>query len=135
MSKCSIKNLLKDNKLLQTAKNRWNKIGQDQKYLGLLCIKEELEKEVGQFEKKLTDFLNTHAKITQITAYSKQWWNDEVVEARKIWAKNGKRLGKNEDHKQEREKRNFGLVKSYRVISLLNCIGKVIEKVVAKELF
>ena len=31
-------------------------------------------------------------------------------------------------------KRDFGLVRSYRVISLLNCMGKVVEKVVAKEL-
>ena len=31
-------------------------------------------------------------------------------------------------------KRDFGLVRSYQVISLLNCIGKVVEKVVAKEL-
>ena len=31
-------------------------------------------------------------------------------------------------------KRDFGLVKSYWVISLLNCVGKVVEKVVAKEL-
>ena len=28
-------------------------------------------------------------------------------------------------------RRNFSLVKSYRVISLLNCLGKVVEKVVA----
>ncbi len=31
-------------------------------------------------------------------------------------------------------KRDFGLVRSYRVISLLNCMGKVVEKVVANEL-
>ena len=31
-------------------------------------------------------------------------------------------------------KRDLGLVQSYRVISLLNCIGKVVEKVVAREL-
>ncbi len=31
-------------------------------------------------------------------------------------------------------KRDFGLVRSYRVISLLKCMGKVVEKVVAKEL-
>ena len=31
-------------------------------------------------------------------------------------------------------KRDFGLVKSYRVISLLNCLGKVVEKVVAGSL-
>ncbi len=31
-------------------------------------------------------------------------------------------------------KRNFGLVSSYQVISLLNCIGKIVEKVIAIEL-
>ena len=31
-------------------------------------------------------------------------------------------------------KRDFRLIRSYQVISLLNCIGKVIEKVVAKQL-
>ncbi len=31
-------------------------------------------------------------------------------------------------------KRDFGLVRSYRVISLLNCMSKVVEKVVANEL-
>jgi hypothetical protein len=29
-------------------------------------------------------------------------------------------------------KGNYGLAKSYRVISLLNCLGRVVEKVVAK---
>ena len=36
---------------------------------------------------------------------------------------------------KKKGKRDFGLIKSYRVISLLNCIGKVVEKVVAQELF
>lgn len=31
-------------------------------------------------------------------------------------------------------KRDCALVKSYQVISLLNCLGKVIEKVVAEQL-
>lgn len=31
-------------------------------------------------------------------------------------------------------KRNLGLVRSYRVISLLNCLGKVVEKLVAEQL-
>ena len=35
---------------------------------------------------------------------------------------------------QKGGKRDFGLVRSYRVISLLNCMGKVVEKVVANEL-
>lgn len=30
--------------------------------------------------------------------------------------------------------RNFGLVRSYRGISLLNCMGKVVEKVVVEQL-
>lgn len=32
-------------------------------------------------------------------------------------------------------KRDFGLVRSYRVISLLNCMGKILEKAVAEQLF
>lgn len=35
---------------------------------------------------------------------------------------------------QKGEKRDFGLVRSYRVISLLNCLGKVVERVVAEQL-
>ena len=31
-------------------------------------------------------------------------------------------------------KRDFGLVRSYQVISLLNCMGKAVEKVVANQL-
>ncbi len=31
------------------------------------------------------------------------------------------------------DKRDFGLVRSYRVISLLNCMGKLVEKVVAEQ--
>lgn len=31
-------------------------------------------------------------------------------------------------------KRDLGLIRSYRVISLLNCLGKVVEKVVAEQL-
>ena len=32
-------------------------------------------------------------------------------------------------------KRDRTLVKSYRVISLLNCLGKVVEKLIAEKLF
>ncbi len=35
---------------------------------------------------------------------------------------------------EKRGKRDFGLVRSYRVIRLLNCMGKVVEKIVAQEL-
>lgn len=35
---------------------------------------------------------------------------------------------------EKREKRDLTLVKSYRIISLLNCRGKVLEKVIAEQL-
>ena len=35
---------------------------------------------------------------------------------------------------EKRRKRDLTLVKSYRVISLLNCMGKLVEKVVAEQL-
>lgn len=34
---------------------------------------------------------------------------------------------------ENRGERDFGLVRSYQVISLLNCMGKVVEKVVAEH--
>ena len=54
-----------------------------------------------QFERKLTELLNKHAKITQITSYSKRWWSKEVAEARLTWAKDKRRLGRNEVLKEE----------------------------------
>lgn len=35
---------------------------------------------------------------------------------------------------EKREKRDLTLVKSYRVISLLNCISKILEKVIVEQL-
>lgn len=43
MTRWNIKNLLEDNKLLQAAKDEWNKASEDQGHLGLLCTKEELD--------------------------------------------------------------------------------------------
>ena len=82
MSRWSIKNLFEDNKLLQAAQSEWKMTNEDQQLLDLLCIKQELDQEVEWFERKLTKLLNNHAKITQITCYSKQWWNKEVAKAR-----------------------------------------------------
>ena len=67
----------------------------------MLCTKQELDQEVEWFERKLTEFLNNYAKITQITFYFKRWWNKEVAEAQLTWAKDKKRLEKNEDLKEE----------------------------------
>ncbi len=71
MSGWSLKNLLEDDKLLQAAQIEWKKANGDQQHLNLLCTKQELDKEVEWFEKRLTELLNNHAKITQITSYSK----------------------------------------------------------------
>ncbi len=72
MTGWSIKNLLEDKELLQAAKNEWIIATENHAHLDPLCTKEDLDKEVEWFERKLTEFLNNHAKITQITAYSKR---------------------------------------------------------------
>ncbi len=71
----SIQKLLEDEKLLQAAKEEWEKASLGQSPLGFSSTKEDLDKEVEQFESKLVGLLNSHAKITRITAYSKRWWN------------------------------------------------------------
>lgn len=91
----SIKNLLKDKELLQTAKNEWIIIIESHTHLDPLYIKEDLDKEVEQLKRKLTKFLNNHAKITQITVYSKQQQNHDIAKARKTWARDKKRLRRN----------------------------------------
>lgn len=70
MSGYSIKNLLENNNLLQAAKNEWDRACLGQAQLDLSCTKEDLDREVGWFESRLTKLLNSHAKITRITAYS-----------------------------------------------------------------
>ena len=69
--------------------------------MDLRCTKQDLDKEVEWFQKKLTKLLNNYAITTQITFYSKRWWNKEVAKARSTWAKDKKRLGRNEDLKEE----------------------------------
>ena len=97
----SINNLLEDNKSLKAAQHDWKEINGNHQLLDLLCTKEELDKEVSWFEEKLTELLNKHAKITQITSYSKRWWNKEVAEARSTWAKDKRRLGRDNDLREE----------------------------------
>ncbi len=71
MTGWSIQNLLEDKEVLQAAKDEWIKTTEDHAHLDPLCTKEDLDQEVQWFEKKLTELLNNHAKITRITAYSK----------------------------------------------------------------
>ena len=42
----------------------------------------------------LTDIFNAHYKKMQVTPFTKRWWNKEVAEAQKTWAKEKKLWGK-----------------------------------------
>ncbi len=101
MSGWSIKNSLEDDKLLEAAQSDWKRLNRDRQLLDLFCTKLELDKKVEWFQEKLTELLNTHAKITQITSYSKRWWNKEVSEARSTWARDKRRFGRSEDLREE----------------------------------
>lgn len=50
--------------------------------------------------KKLTEFLNNHAKILQISFYFNWQYNQEVAEAQLIWAKDKRRLSKSRNLKK-----------------------------------
>ena len=100
MTGWSIKKLLGDDKLLEAAQSNWKRLNKNHQLLDLLCTEQELDKEVEWFQEKLSELLNTYAKITHITSYSKRWWNKEVSEARLIWAQEKRRLGRSEDLKE-----------------------------------
>ena len=57
--------------------------------------------------------------------YHTIWLDYHLVEWKKAWKILLEKMGK----------KNFRLVKSYQVISLFNCINKVIEKVIANKFF
>ncbi len=54
-------NLLEDDKQLQAAQVKWKRTNGDQQLLDLLCTKQDPNKEVEWFEKKLAELLNNHA--------------------------------------------------------------------------
>ena len=50
MTRWSIKSLLEDDKLFQSAQEDWKKTNRDQSLLGLQCTKQELDQKVEWFE-------------------------------------------------------------------------------------
>ena len=88
----SIQKILEDEKRLQATQEDWENSSARQVHLNFCSTKEDLDKEVEGFESRLAQLLNAHAKVLRITAYSKWWWNEEVAQARKIWAQDKKRL-------------------------------------------
>lgn len=87
MSGWSIQNLLQDKMLWQAAKDDWQKSSLEQANLSISCTKEDLDEEVERFEGKMVELPNTHAKITRISAFSKRWWNEEVVKPENVGPK------------------------------------------------
>ena len=86
----NIQALLEDEDLLLVAKEEWEKIGSSRPYLSLSSSKNDLDSEVEWFEAALGGWLDKHAKITRVTSFSKRWWNDEVAQERKTWAREKK---------------------------------------------
>ena len=98
-----------------------------QMHLSFSSTKKYLDKEVEWFESKLVKLLNNHAKITRITAYSKRWRNEEVAEARKIWAKNKKKLSGKEDLKEELRQAQYSYYQAIREAKRL-CWQKFLQR-------
>ncbi len=92
----NIENLLQDEKLLNAGHEDWKMASQGRNYLTTSSTKEDLDKEVEWFESRLIGLLDNHAKITRGCAYFKRWWNEDVAEARKSWAKSKRKFGRDE---------------------------------------
>lgn len=72
---------------LKLAHTEWTLRGKNRNVLGQTCSCNDLDMEVYWFEENLAEVFSTHAKILRVTSSSKRWWNKEVAEARKTWAK------------------------------------------------
>lgn len=90
MTRQNIRNLLKENQLLEVSKSDWKKLNDNYQHLNLLYTKKELDKKVWWFEENLTRFLNKYTKIMQNTCYFKQQQNKKVIKARLAQAKKKK---------------------------------------------
>lgn len=89
-----IQGLINDDKSMKAAELDWLKQTQNRSILEVSCTQQELNEEVAWVETLLTHILDTHCKKMQVTSFSKRWWNKEVAEARKTWAKEKKLWGK-----------------------------------------
>ncbi len=107
-----IQGLIDDKDQLQKAHQQWIAKSHDRPLLLSSCTCLELDQEVKWIENTLTAILDTYSKIMRVTSYSKRWWNKEVAEARKIWAKEKKTWGQTTS---DREKLKQSRNKFYRV--------------------
>ena len=89
-----IQGLIEDKNSLQAAQSQWMVHTKNRPILHSSSTQQELDEEVNWVETLLTNILNAHSKSMRVTPFSKKWWNKEVAEARKIWAKGKKKGGK-----------------------------------------
>lgn len=72
---------------LESARVDWIGRSKSQKLLDQDSNQKDLHEEVNWIEENLAEVLNAHAKVLRVTSFSKGWWNKEVAEARKTWAR------------------------------------------------
>ncbi len=85
-----IKGLVEDKNELSKARETW--VSQSSKWpiLDKTCNRAILDLEIEWIEDTLTDLLKKYSKVMRVTFYSKRWWNEEVAQACKLWAKEKK---------------------------------------------
>ena len=78
---------------LESARINWISQSKSRKLLDQTSNRRDLDEEVDWVEENLAEVLNAHAKILRVTSFSKRWWNKEVAEARKTWARAKRKWG------------------------------------------
>lgn len=96
--------LLENEAALRVAKEELEKESSNHPHLSLSSSKKDLDSEVLWFETALGTWLDRHAKITRVTSFSKRWWNDEVAQAMKPWAREKRRLSHSSSATEELKK-------------------------------
>ena len=89
-----IQGLINNPDSLQVAQREWARSTQNRHIIDNSCTQQDLDEKVSWTESLLTNILNTHCKTIRVTPFSKKWWNKEVAEAHKIWAREKKLWGK-----------------------------------------
>ena len=88
-----IRGLIENKDQFSKARKEWVTQSQERPILDNACDRFALDQEVGWIENTLTDLLNKYSKIMRVTSHSKRWWNKEVAQACKVWAKEKKIWG------------------------------------------
>ena len=85
-----IRGLIENKDQLSKARKEWVTQSQERPILDNACDRFTLDQEVGWIENIQTDLMNNNGRIIQVTSHSKRWWNKELTQNRKLWAKEKK---------------------------------------------